>query len=216
MKSKDIDSNQLSFFDMLKEQESKKTESKQKKSRADIGTRFVFYDGAPDNWGLSGQELLGILLSGAGTEFTIVHWSDDVDTYGGPDRHTYRIVRGSDDWWHIEVLYGPDNETDYRTMAVVKFSLIYSPPDPLDKDSDADIYSYDYAIKAIRVDNESRPMYMDIIRLLSFCVGKAKNLFLHEMFLSRRCRYCHRLLTTPESIVRGYGPKCAKKHEEVI
>lgn len=190
----DIEYEQISFDEIVKGQlDCGSGPQSQDKSEAPIGTRFVFYDGDPDKWNITPQELLDILLSDNQTEFTIIHWSDDVERHGGPDRHTYRIVKDSSNWWHIEVLYGPDNETDYRTMAVVKF------------------LQTDYTIKPIRIDNEYRPMYMDIICLLNFCTGKVKNLFLREMFLSRRCRYCHRLLTTPESVIRGYGPKCAKK-----
>ena len=105
-------------------------------------------------------------------------------------RYTFRVrSRKNSEWYRIERLYGDDNTKDYRTIGVftIKDGLVYT--------------KFNHYGSA-----ESQIKYF-----LNVLWGSLKWPATMYMYPSGRCARCGRLLTTPESIKTGFGPKCIGK-----
>lgn len=112
------------------------------------------------------------------------------DTTGA--RYTYKISAPPEDErpkiWFVKVLTGPDNECDYQYIGSFR--------------SDYKFYTT-YASK-MRMD--SKPCIA-----FRFMLEHENNLpsKLH-IYRPNKCGRCGRTLTTPESIISGFGPECRK------
>jgi len=92
----------------------------------------------------------------------------------------------------VELLTGPDNTSDYRGFAFInedRLGVAYIALWGKQKESDGKFYA---GVKDI-LENP----------------GKWKERGF-EFLVEGRCRKCNRVLTVPESIQSGIGPKCAK------
>lgn len=106
-------------------------------------------------------------------------------------RYTFKVLapKGKQEWYRIERLFGDDNTKDYRTIGVftIKDDLVYT--------------RFNHYGSA-----ESQIKYF-----LNVLYGSLKWPPTMYMYPSGRCARCGRLLTTPESIETGFGPKCIGK-----
>lgn len=113
-------------------------------------------------------------------------------------RYTYKINADSkcENRFYANVLYGPDNGTDYRFLGFFyrdNFTL------------KASKYT-NFEHNIINTDNRFRMLevFLQILctedELPETCI----------FYPSGRCARCGRLLTTPESIESGFGPECIK------
>ena len=107
-------------------------------------------------------------------------------------RYTYKVQRDKsrDDRYYAKVLIGQDNENDYRYIG-----LFYS--DTMD----------------LRVKNapHTAPQYTMLRYFLQILQGIHPWPNTCQFLKSNRCCACGRLLTTPESIVKGIGPECERR-----
>lgn len=111
------------------------------------------------------------------------------------DHFTYKIVRDKfqRDCYRVYLLYGQDNSKDFRFIGVFYNDFAqyvlpglyrrgeYAQPVPL-------------SIQVIRFVLENAPNLPETISVLH----------------SGRCAKCGRKLTTPESLMTGFGPKCRR------
>lgn len=107
---------------------------------------------------------------------------------------TYKIKQSKDkdNLYFINLLRGQDNENDYTYIGCVY--------------SDNDYFNPSNRYKEIPKD-----VWPPSLRAISYFFRKLDNLppKLH-VYHQGRCARCGRLLTTPESIKRGFGPECCK------
>lgn len=112
---------------------------------------------------------------------------------GTSGRHfTYRIKRYEDkDVYFVHLLRGPNNEDDYSYVGA------YYP--------DRSWFHVAKMWQGIRKD-----MYPPSVRAIQFLFDTLYNINdnLH-VYHEGKCGRCGRKLTTPESILLGYGPECA-------
>ncbi len=110
-----------------------------------------------------------------------------VTLQGERSRFTFKIQkRAKNNKRTVSVLNGSDNETDYRFLGGIYVSGYYrSDRSPIGADADSA-----KAFEWFWRNPESEKV---------------------RVFLARPCRRCGRTLTTPESILRGLGPECAKR-----
>lgn len=105
-------------------------------------------------------------------------------------KHTYRVKPQKDpDWYAVAVLYGPENESHYRTIGHFNMSskLFYTNTSwRIDTTNSVKMFG---AFLEVMFNKEPWP-------------EKCK------FYKSNHCLKCGKLLTTPESIERGYGPGC--------
>lgn len=110
------------------------------------------------------------------------------------NRFTYKITKSKDDdnLFFIKLLHGPDNENDYRYIGCYYVDS-----------------NYFYPCKKFR--EVPVPFWPGSMRAISYFLDHLDNLpkKLH-VYHEGRCAKCGRKLTTPESIERGFGPKCCK------
>jgi len=124
-------------------------------------------------------------------------------------RVTYKVTRKptadkagfvADDTWFVGFLSGPDNEADYTYLGLLSNHACYglrlwqTRASRLSKDSEA-WKGAEWLVKHL-ADTGDMPAPM-------------------SFFMSSFCARCGRTLTTPESIVWGFGPECWKKMHEV-
>lgn len=103
-------------------------------------------------------------------------------------RFTYKVVRkDSYDMWHVRVLSGPDNTSDYNYIGFIgRTGNQFFPKRKGTKISEApSVKAFDWFLR----------------HLDSGMV---------EVWHEGRCGRCGRLLTVPESVSSGYGPECIK------
>lgn len=141
-------------------------------------------------------EIRRFIMGGAAT-FTIVH---------GDTRYTYKVrtpALDRDKNWStgnqdktqrfVSVLYGPDNESDYKYIGMMRenidggFYFTRTAKSPPDEDPRLMLFSKYWAT------------------LEYGCRVMADTDFWHE----GQCCVCGRKLTVPESIASGIGPECA-------
>lgn len=103
-------------------------------------------------------------------------------------RYTYKVKLNKDNRYIVKVLYGQDNIEDYRYIG-----LFYN--DSLLLKSECN--TQDLRCK----------MFRAFLKLLRTEETLPKSC---EFYPSNNCGHCGRLLTTPESIIRGIGPECWK------
>lgn len=110
------------------------------------------------------------------------------------NRFTYKIKRCSEDQnlYFINLLRGPDNETDYNYIGCYFANSKYFCPNKKYKEIPKEVWPP--SMRAIKFFFE----HLDDI--------PAKLHVYHE----GRCGRCGRKLTTPESIKSGFGPECIK------
>lgn len=109
-------------------------------------------------------------------------------------RYTYKIRRDkkNDNLFFVSVLFGQDNENDYRFIGFFyadSLELISSKKAHLPDDS---------------------PQFRMIKQYLDIISTKDELPHTCEFYPSGRCGRCGRTLTVPESIVDGIGPECRK------
>lgn len=107
------------------------------------------------------------------------------------ERRTYKVTQDAKNprRFFVRVLFGPDNTQDYRYVGLF----------------------YDDTLK-LRVTKASvvaaeSPIVSMFDDLLDKVAGRADWPSL-EIYKSKRCARCGRLLTTPDSIQLGLGPEC--------
>jgi len=104
----------------------------------------------------------------------------------------------------VSLLTGTDNESSYKGFAFVKDDdriLVWRKKRGNGKMSAFDYFAY-LLPKAAQslIGEEGEELEGE------FEVNGRK----YKVLLSKKCMYCNRKLTTPESIRRGVGPECAK------
>lgn len=102
-------------------------------------------------------------------------------------RYTYKINRENNrQWYTCSVLYGSNNETDYRHMGVFSCANMLLMPLHI-TDS--------WHFKMLK-------------QFLQFIYNNEELPVTCMFYPSNNCAKCGKKLTTPESIERGFGPKC--------
>jgi hypothetical protein len=110
-------------------------------------------------------------------------------------RFTYRIRKGDDDVWFVNMLNGPDNEADYKYLGRVDHQLRIwigrRTPKPYDISPEAAgakafVWFWNRMMQDQPFDG------------------------LIEVWHEGRCARCARKLTVPSSIESGFGPECVK------
>ena len=117
---------------------------------------------------------------------------------GKTDRHfTYRITRCSSNstLYKVSLLYGPDNTRYYDYIG-----CYYSDT------------NYLYLLKQWREKPSwaNPPAIRAITYFLQHLDNLPRNLYVYH---TGRCARCGRLLTTPDSLISGYGPHCRRHYE---
>lgn len=110
-------------------------------------------------------------------------------------RYTYRVTRDVDgkQRWFVGLLSGPDNTHDFTYLGLII------------KDT-----AYRFILtKASKLTLDATPTKG--ARWLTLHLNNTEGELPSEILFhhSGRCSRCGRLLTTPESVERGLGPKCA-------
>lgn len=113
-------------------------------------------------------------------------------TLQGHEKHfTYRVEpaprrgRPMDRWW-VFVLNGSDNTADYGFVGgLYERGFFWSERSRISKDAPS-------------------------VRAFSWFVRNPESVEVKAL-LARPCIRCGRALTTPESVLRGYGPECLKR-----
>lgn len=109
-------------------------------------------------------------------------------------RYTFRLTHQAGEWHRIERLYGDDNTKDYRYVGVFRISsIMWAGRTRLDLN-----YRFSEQSEATK----------QIAYFLKVLVGEEPWPETMYFYPSGRCARCGRVLTTPESIERGFGPKC--------
>lgn len=127
-------------------------------------------------------QILDYLLSG-NAFFTIESSSKNI-------RYTYSMTRKkkTQPYYKVTRLYGPNNEKDYRYVGVFNVETFFFHFNKLDKkDKCAQLLLALFTI-----------ICSEHLQWPPAC----------RFYKAKRCGLCHRLLTTVESIERGYGPHC--------
>lgn len=105
-------------------------------------------------------------------------------------RYTYKITqtKSNKDNYRVQVLYGPDNseDGDYKHIGILNRHLL-------------SLESY------VSENNNVKLLTAFIHMLVTPSFEWPETCEFHK---SDRCARCGRLLTTPESIESGYGPRC--------
>lgn len=103
-------------------------------------------------------------------------------------RYTYKITqtKSNKDNYKVQVLYGSDNTEDYKHIGILNKRLL-------------SLESYCMG------SNQTRLLMSFIHMLLNSLIEWPETC---EFYKSGKCAACGRLLTTPESIESGYGPRC--------
>lgn len=113
-------------------------------------------------------------------------------------RFTYKIRRQyledetPRDFWFVQLLTGPDNETSFTYLGQIK--------------GHQGIQGYQHGAKSpIGGDAPSEMAFMWFWRNLTEAKQFSSDL---EVWHEGRCGRCNRKLTVPESIEQGFGPEC--------
>ena len=127
-------------------------------------------------------QILDYLLSG-NAFFTLESSSKNI-------RYTYSITRKkkTQPYYKITRLYGPNNEKDYRHVGVFNVDTFY--------------------FHLTKTDKRDKCAQLIIAFFTVLCDENMPWPTHCKYYKAKRCGLCHRLLTTIESIERGYGPHC--------
>lgn len=107
-------------------------------------------------------------------------------------RYTFKIKREPNSYWYrVMRLFGDDNTKDYRYIGCIYQNENSEGPIKW-KES-----AYSEAMKQINF----------FFRVLAGEYEWPKTMYFYP---SGRCARCGRLLTTPESVTTGFGPKCTR------
>lgn len=103
-------------------------------------------------------------------------------------RYTYKITqtKSNKDNYTIKVLYGSDNTEDYKHIGILNRRLL--------------------SLESYNIENGQIRLLMSFIHMLLNPLMEWPETC--EFYKSDKCAACGRLLTTPESIESGYGPRC--------
>lgn len=128
-----------------------------------------------------------------GTELDFVFGGNAIFTLRSKQtgrRYTYKVTKAKNkDYYIAKVFYGgDDNQKDYKFIGILTKDGLTNVPTKVTQSS--------YYILALNY-------FID----RAYKNNIPKNL---EVYHAGRCCHCGRLLTTPESIERGVGPKCEK------
>lgn len=95
----------------------------------------------------------------------------------------------------LSVLNGPDNVSNYQMFAFVE------------DDGFRVFNKYKY------IDTNKLSIYQWYAKMLWEALTNPNSKFAndYEIMISKTCRICNRVLTTPESISLGIGPECKKR-----
>ncbi len=112
-------------------------------------------------------------------------------------RFTYKIKKkeGSEDFWFVGLLNGPDNETNYTYMGHIALRQVFT---------------YFCGHTKVGAEAPSQTAFIYLCQAL-FRPGWANpeyRLAQIEVWHEGKCGRCGRKLTVPESIESGYGPEC--------
>lgn len=102
------------------------------------------------------------------------------------NRFTYKIYKKNDNLWFCYLMTGCDNESHYSYIGYYKNN------------------NFQWSVRCNIL--PTSPSILALNYLLTY-----KELSLVDIFHCGRCCKCGKLLTTPESIEKGIGPKCESK-----
>lgn len=109
------------------------------------------------------------------------------------DRFTYRVrMADSGNVWFVSVLTGSDNEGDFEYLGFFKAGG-----------------EYIYGGRKARIGSDAPSAIA-----FAFFAGQLARPTLHpmlEVYHEGRCGACNHKLTTPESIMTGFGPECSDR-----
>lgn len=110
-------------------------------------------------------------------------------------RHTFRVTAAkprtdTQATWFVSHLAGSDNETSYQYLGFIRAG------------------AYQPSTKKVTLDAPSQKAARWFFPRLLAQHALPNEVEVHH---ANRCGRCGRLLTTPESILRGLGPECAEK-----
>lgn len=129
-------------------------------------------------------------LLGGNATFTLVSTKTSA-------RYTYKVqvCDSNENLYFVKVMTGSDNENDYTYLGTLRTAGT----------TQAMILAYGHGKKS--------RIAQDAPSALAFgwFIGHLESAAI-EMWHEGRCCSCGRKLTTPESLVRGQGPECAKKY----
>lgn len=136
---------------------------------------------------MNNNDIIRFIQAGNST-FTLV--SNKINT-----RYTYKVRedKNNPDRFYVRVLYGPDNNFDYRFLGWFyreNLTLHWSTKSCVSKPTQTPFTMMQYFLQ-ILCERDDLP---------NTC----------EFLPSGRCGRCGRVLTTPESIHLGIGPECIK------
>ncbi len=138
------------------------------------------------DYALNEHNLLEYIMAG---NATITVLSDSTGA-----RYTYHIAAAPYDksfkhkCWFVKLLVGADNESDYVYIGCLR-----------------DDYRF-YNTPASKLSAESKPVVA--FRYVTTCAQRHKIHSKLHVYRPNKCGRCGRTLTTPESIVSGFGPEC--------
>lgn len=134
------------------------------------------------------QDIPAFILGGRAI-FTL--YSKKID-----QRYTYKIEEDKNHpgRFFAKVLFGQDNTNDYRYIG-----LFYKDTLSLRTSTCAHL-------------PHTAPQFTMLQYFLTILKGQYEWPDTCEFYPSGRCAACGRVLTTPESIKRGFGPECALRH----
>ena len=134
---------------------------------------------------LAGTNVISQFVFGGNSTFTVVSKRTSA-------RFTYKVA-AFQEMFIVKVLYGPDNENDYRQIGKVVggiFSLTNKA-----------------RMAGITMETNSVSVFTWMLRNLGSNNFEEKI----EIWHAGRCGRCGRKLTVPESIFSGYGSECLSK-----
>ena len=104
-------------------------------------------------------------------------------------RYTYRVTKAPDgNCWFVGVMLGTDNENSYSYICYFRRDMVVR------------------TSSKSRLASDSKPVVA-----FEFFMNHLDNIPRNlNVYHSCKCGRCGRTLTTPESIVRGLGPECAR------
>lgn len=122
-------------------------------------------------------------------------------------RFTYRLRRERDNFFFIDVLTGPENETDYSFVGTVQ-KIVW-------RKSKESHWTFQYSGRSNIDNQQSSVLALDwFIERLNYATPLQPTSI--AFYYSGYCSVCGRMLTVPESLARGVGPKCAEKAQTRI
>lgn len=105
--------------------------------------------------------------------------------------YTFKVRKPKDkDVYFISVLTGPNNESDYTYIGIMKQGMLATTAKSKMTPDSIPVRAFNYMMTALNADMIAKDLKV-----------------MHD----GNCGRCHRTLTTPESLRNGIGPECIKK-----